>query len=597
MATRPGRPSRLRLQLDEERRAGARIKVIGVGGGGSNAVNRMVRAGLDGVEFIVANTDLQALQTNAAPVKLQIGSKLTKGLGAGADPERRPPGGARRHREDHPGARRRRHDFRDHRPRRRHRHRRGARHREPGQRAGRADHCRRDQAVQVRRARSASSRPSAVSRRCATASTRSSRFPNERLLSIIDRHDAADRRVRDGRRCAAAGDSGHLGSDSGARPHQPRLRRRQDHHGRHGPRDDGHRHRRGPGPGRSRPRGAPSPARCSRARRCNGARGVIINVTGGPDLSLVEVSEASSIVQEAAHEDANIIFGAVVDPTLEGKVKITVIATGFDPPAVRRAARHARHGRADAGGHDAVRRGRARPRAEVPPAAGRAGAAAADGTTSRCSIAAAAPVRLAADGGSRDRRCRRRRGGSSWMARRSSTCPRFCGARKADVLAASDELQPCRLRSAVVQSDRSTAGGNADVQCEPLLGTQTALWARSRPGSWPHPHELLGAARARTTDPRKRGRLRREAARRAAARRARVPEHLLGRDVEPRFPDGLPAVQRRRRRGLRAVLPAAQAGTGRRSRRRAPLVTLESQTPGRATSTSSRSPCPSSGTT
>ena len=63
----------------------------------------------------------------------------------------------------------------------------------------------------------------------------------------------------------------------------------------------------------------------------NGARGVIINVTGGPDLSLVEVSDASTIVQEAADEDANIIFGAVVDPALKGKVKITVIATGFGP--------------------------------------------------------------------------------------------------------------------------------------------------------------------------------------------------------------------------------------------------------------------------
>jgi hypothetical protein len=62
----------------------------------------------------------------------------------------------------------------------------------------------------------------------------------------------------------------------------------------------------------------------------NGARGVIINVTGGPDLSLIEVNEASCIIQEAAHEDANIIFGAVVDPDLVGKVKITVIATGFD---------------------------------------------------------------------------------------------------------------------------------------------------------------------------------------------------------------------------------------------------------------------------
>src|SRR5262245_61751085 len=62
----------------------------------------------------------------------------------------------------------------------------------------------------------------------------------------------------------------------------------------------------------------------------DGARGVIINVTGGPDLSLLEVSEASTIIQEAAHEDANIIFGAVIDPELRNRVKITVIATGFD---------------------------------------------------------------------------------------------------------------------------------------------------------------------------------------------------------------------------------------------------------------------------
>jgi len=70
----------------------------------------------------------------------------------------------------------------------------------------------------------------------------------------------------------------------------------------------------------------------------NGSRGVIINVTGGPDLSLVEVSEASSIVQEAADEDANIIFGAVIDPALKGKVKITVIATGFGLPQTARPA-------------------------------------------------------------------------------------------------------------------------------------------------------------------------------------------------------------------------------------------------------------------
>src|SRR6202023_3225214 len=80
------RVERLRLHLDEGEGPAARIKVIGIGGGGSNAVNRMVKTGLDGVEFIVANTDLQALGTNVAPVKLQIGDKLTKGLGAGADP-------------------------------------------------------------------------------------------------------------------------------------------------------------------------------------------------------------------------------------------------------------------------------------------------------------------------------------------------------------------------------------------------------------------------------------------------------------------------------------------------------------------------------
>ena len=81
-----GRLETLRLTLDEEARMGARIKVVGVGGGGSNAVSRMVQAGISGVEFMVANTDAQALKANPAPVKIQIGSKLTKGLGAGADP-------------------------------------------------------------------------------------------------------------------------------------------------------------------------------------------------------------------------------------------------------------------------------------------------------------------------------------------------------------------------------------------------------------------------------------------------------------------------------------------------------------------------------
>ena len=74
------------MTIEDTGHIGARIKVVGVGGGGSNAVNRMVRSGIGGVEFIVANTDAQALSHNAAPLCLQLGAKLTKGLGAGADP-------------------------------------------------------------------------------------------------------------------------------------------------------------------------------------------------------------------------------------------------------------------------------------------------------------------------------------------------------------------------------------------------------------------------------------------------------------------------------------------------------------------------------
>src|SRR5579871_3016916 len=79
--------SPIKFSFSDEPLRGARIKVIGVGGGGLNAVNRMISAKMEGVEFLVANTDAQALGTSAAPVKIQIGAKLTKGLGAGANPE------------------------------------------------------------------------------------------------------------------------------------------------------------------------------------------------------------------------------------------------------------------------------------------------------------------------------------------------------------------------------------------------------------------------------------------------------------------------------------------------------------------------------
>ena len=79
---RPGR-----IQFAEEEVQGARIKVVGVGGGGGNAISRMMASGLQGIEFIAVNTDLQALRANRAPVKIQVGAKLTKGLGAGANPD------------------------------------------------------------------------------------------------------------------------------------------------------------------------------------------------------------------------------------------------------------------------------------------------------------------------------------------------------------------------------------------------------------------------------------------------------------------------------------------------------------------------------
>src|SRR5713226_7584022 len=74
----------IRIHFNEDPRNNAKIKVIGVGGGGGNAVNRMISAGLEGVEFVVANTDLQALQMSRAPVKIQLGTKVSSGLGAGA---------------------------------------------------------------------------------------------------------------------------------------------------------------------------------------------------------------------------------------------------------------------------------------------------------------------------------------------------------------------------------------------------------------------------------------------------------------------------------------------------------------------------------
>ena len=323
----------LRLTLDPEARRGAKIKVVGVGGGGSNAVNRMVDVGLGGVEFIVANTDVQALDHARAAMKIPIGGKLTKGLGAGADPN-------------------------------------------IGRQAALEDTDTIIQALSgadmifvttglgggtgTGAAPVIASLASELGALTIAVVTKPFKFegkkraihaeaglealrdcvdtvitiPNERLLTIIDRKTPmteAFALADDVLRQAIQGISdlilvpGLINLDfadvktimSGMGVAMMGT---------------------GTAEGEGRAMSAAQKAVSSpllEDSSVNGARGVIINVTGGPDMSLMEVNEASCVIQEAAHEDANIIFGAVVDPALTGKVKITVIATGFDKRALR----------------------------------------------------------------------------------------------------------------------------------------------------------------------------------------------------------------------------------------------------------------------
>jgi len=321
---------KLRILLDEDdAKHGARIKVIGVGGGGSNAVNRMVQSGLTGVEFIVANTDRQALAANAAPVKLQIGAKLTKGLGAGADPN-------------------------------------------VGKNAALEDTEKILEALQgadmvfvttglgggtgTGAAPVIASLASEIGALTVAVVTKPFKFegkrratqaerglqelkeavdtmitiPNERLLATVDKATSmtdAFAVADDVLRQAIQGISdlilvpGMINLDyADVKTIMSRM----------GIAIMGT----GVATGQDRARVAATLAISSpllEDAKVQGARGVIINVTGGPDLTLAEVSEASEIIHEAAHEDANIIFGAVVNPQMEGKIKITVIATGFDP--------------------------------------------------------------------------------------------------------------------------------------------------------------------------------------------------------------------------------------------------------------------------
>jgi len=317
----------IRFLFDEGLRTGACIKVVGVGGGGSNAVNRMISAGLGGVEFIVANTDAQALTQSMAPVKIQIGAKLTKGLGAGANPE-------------------------------------------VGRQAALEDTDKIIEALQgadmvfvttglgggtgTGAAPIVASLAAELNALTVAVVTKPFAFegrkrlqqadrgltelkecvdtvitiPNERLLATLERGTSlfdAFHIADDILRQAVQGISdliivpGLINLDfadvktimSGMGMALMGT---------------------GSATGENRAVEAAKRAISSRLLEdgtIQGARGVLINITGGHDLLLHEVSEASSIIQEAADPEANIIFGAVLDDRMTDEVKITVIATGF----------------------------------------------------------------------------------------------------------------------------------------------------------------------------------------------------------------------------------------------------------------------------
>jgi cell division protein FtsZ len=305
----------------------ARIKVIGVGGGGCNAVNRMIEEGLQGIEFISVNTDAQALLLSGAPTRVRIGDKVTRGLGAGGNPD-------------------------------------------VGQKAAEesaedlyevlkgsdmvfvtaglgggtgtgaapiiAQIAKEVGALTIgvvtrpfsfegsRRAKSAEEGISKLKEQADTLIV----IPNDRLLQIVDKRSGlkeafsiADDVLRQGIQGISElitvpglinldfADVKAIMSEGGAALMAV-----------------GHAN------GEDRAKKAAEMAVSSELLdiTINGARGILFNVTGGSDLTLYEVTEAASIIKETAHPDVNMIFGAVIDPNLQDEIRITMIATGFD---------------------------------------------------------------------------------------------------------------------------------------------------------------------------------------------------------------------------------------------------------------------------
>ncbi len=313
--------------IDRDLRRYAAIKVVGVGGGGSNAVNRMINAGLRGVEFIAINTDAQALAMSNADKKLHVGSKVTKGLGAGGDPEvgRQ---AAEESKEDL-------YEALD-----------GAdmvfvtAGMGGGTGTGGApivsEVARELGSLTIgvvtkpfsfegrRRASAADDGIRLLKQKVNTVIT----IPNDRLLQIIDRTSTVVEAFRTADDVLRQGVQGI--ADLITVPGLINLDfadvRTVMHEA--GSALIGI----GVGTGEDRAIRAAQAAIASPLLETSmaGARGVLINITGGLDLGLLEVSEAAQIIRDAADPDANIIFGAVIDDKVDGEIRITVIATGFD---------------------------------------------------------------------------------------------------------------------------------------------------------------------------------------------------------------------------------------------------------------------------
>jgi cell division protein FtsZ len=316
----------IRIQYHEQLPTGAKIKVIGVGGGGGNAVNRMIAAQVEGVEFITANTDAQALQLSMAPVKLQLGMKLTSGLGAGANPD-------------------------------------------VGRRAALEDSEKIIEALEgadmvfvtaglgggtgTGAAPVIASLASEMGALTVAVVTRPFGFEGKRRMAQAERGmqellDSVDtmivipnERLLDVAKDAGFFESFRIADDVLRQGVQgisdiitiPGIINRDF--------ADVKTTMAGMGyavMGTAMRRGENRAIEAARAAMASplledgaidGAKGILINISGSSSLKLTEVNQASTLIQNAAHEDANIIFGAVLDENMGDDVKITVIATGF----------------------------------------------------------------------------------------------------------------------------------------------------------------------------------------------------------------------------------------------------------------------------